>query len=181
MAKYIKRAGIVFFVLVLSLLLTVGTICVTGVVENNSNSIVNTNSQNNIFEDSNASTDFSAGNIGLPSNSKTYEVPKADFEFELSGNFSEMSAKWNEIFAFSEKTIQTIKVTLKNDWIAEDHVEYETYFGDGTGFINGAIYYDSGAPLIFDLNGKMLDRRLNGNQIYCGMVIMVGGKAYIQM
>ena len=175
MAKCIKRAGIVFFVLVLSLLLAVGTICATGVVENNSNSIVNTNSQNNIFEDSNASTDFSAGNIGLPSNSKTYEVPKADFEFELSGNFSEMSAKWNEIFAFSEKTIQTIKVTLKNDWIAEDHVEYETYFGDGTGFINGAIYYDSGAPLIFDLNGKMLDRRLNGNQIYCGMVIMVGG------
>ena len=70
MAKCIKREGIVFFVLVLSLLLAVGTMCVTGVVEKNSNSIVNTNSQNNILvNENNESVGGEKGELSLPSNS----------------------------------------------------------------------------------------------------------------
>ncbi len=179
MAKSLKRVGIVFFAFVLSLLLVLGTMYATSAAENNSNSIVNTNSQNNEIAENNVSTDYSAGNIQLPSNSKVYEAPKADIEIKLGGSFNEMSTKWSDIYSLAQKSNQTIKVVLQNDWIAEDHETLDTYFGPGGGFYNGSIYYASKAQLIFDLNGNMLDRRLDGKQRVNGSVITNDGNLIV--
>ncbi len=180
MAKCIKRAGIVFFVLVLSLLLVLGTICVTGVVENNSNSIVNTNSQNNALTENN-NTDNDSG-IKVPSmDNVDFDIPKAYFEYELkhtSGCENALTCNclqdaWLEATQKAVDTGKNVKVVLMTDWIAKADSEYNTSFGKGAGFYFGRIAVPDITSITLDLNGHTIDRKLKkdnpvdfGNAIY---------------
>ena len=161
MAKCIKRAGIVFFVLVLSLLLAVGTMCVTGVVEKNSNSIVNTNSQNNILvNENNESVGGEKGELSLPSNSTSYEIPKSEYVFELSGTSAQMADGWTKATQKSLETGKNVKVILMNDWVAEANSTYTTSFGDTNAFNVGRISVNVGVEITLDLNGNTINRNL---------------------
>ncbi len=161
MAKCIKRAGIVFFVLVLSLLLAVGAMCVTDVVEKNSNSIVNTNSQNNILvNENNESVGGEKGELSLPSNSTSYEIPKSEYVFELSGTSAQMADGWTKATQKSLETGKNVKVILMNDWVAEANSTYTTSFGDTNAFNVGRISVNVGVEITLDLNGNTINRNL---------------------
>ncbi len=187
MAKYIKRVGIVFFVLVLSLLLTVGTICATGAVENNSNSIVNTNSQNNVFvNENNESVGGEKGELSLPSNDTTYEIPKSEYVVELSGTCAQMADGWTKATQKSLETGKNVKVVLMNDWVADDNEDYMTSFGESEAFFIGRLAIMSGVEITLDLNGNSINRNLvtfdntgnivSNNQTDRGNVIYLNGK-----
>ncbi len=176
MAKYIKRAGIVFFVLVLSLLLAVGTMCVTGVVEKNSNSIVNTNSQNNTLAENNNSNSDSG--VKMPSKESAV-IPASDTEFVLNCacpdsepcSCGKMAEIWSNALTYSRSKSVVVKVTLAKNWIANST---NNSFGDMFGFYNGGIDVPYNTNIILDLNGKKIDRNLQtmtGN----GYVIFLSG------
>ncbi len=190
MAKCIKRVGIVFFVLVLSLLLALGTICVTGVVENNSNSIVNTNSQNNILvNENNESVSIENDELSLPSNSTTHEIPKSEYVFELSGTCTQIADGWTKATQKSLETGKNVKVVLMNDWVAEANSTYTTSFGNTNAFNVGRISVNVGVEITLDLNGKTINRNLvkfkddgtilSKQDVERGNVIFVAGKLNI--
>ena len=62
----------------------------------------------------------------------------------------------------SEKYDKNIKVVLGKDWIAQEHTEYTTSFGEGVGFRNGRIEVPASAKITLDLNGKTINRDMVG-------------------
>ena len=165
MAKYIKRAGIVFFATILSLLLVIGTLNATGVVDSNSDSIVNTNTDNNIFLEN---VDYAnPENVQIPKKENVnFEIPKADFEYVLNHNYNCQDLAtctclqniWNEAVQKSLDTNKNVKVTLMTDWVAREvSANYFTSFGDGIGFDYGRITVRG--EITLDLNGFTIDRK----------------------
>ena len=184
MAKYIKRAGIVFFVLVLSLLLAVGTICATGVVENNSNSIVNTNSQNNTLTENNNTDNDSI--VKVPSmDNVDFDIPVSNAEILLTcpcpdgepcscGTLAEI---WKKAITYSITNKVNVRVTLGKDWVAYyDDNEQKNVFGNGEGFDDGRVTIPYNSQITLDLNGHNIDRRLTGpttsGQVVCVLGIL---------
>ena len=149
MAKYIRRAGIIFFALVISCLLVIGCFLSFHVNAKDNNS-----SQNIVNSDS---TLFAEDN----------------YDFELSGNSTEKATIWNNAITtalLSENRGKTIKVRLQSDWIASASSD-NTSFGSGTGFSEGRIRVPKNANITLDLNGHMINRNLtfvktNGHVIY---------------
>ena len=117
MAKIIKRAGIVFLVLVISLLLILG--CMLAV--------------NTATEDKNAELQNNDGNI----------QETAEKSYTLSGTCSQMATTWNEAVTYSKNNSSApIDVILGGDWTAQIDSEYTTAFGRGTGFSRGKLNID---------------------------------------
>ena len=151
MAKIIKRAGIVFLVLVISLLLILG--CMLAV--------------NTATEDKNAELQNNDGNI----------QETADKSYTLSGTCSQMAATWSEAVTYSKNNNSApVDVILGGDWTAaQSHDEYITAFGEGTGFNYGKIYISSGVNITLDLNGYTINRNLTETIRESGVFTVNGG------
>ena len=144
MAKIIKRAGIVFLVLVISLLSILG--CMLAV--------------NTATEDKNAELQNNDGNI----------QEAAEKSYTLSGTCSQMAATWNEAVTYSRNNSSArVDVTLGADWIAQSNSTYVTAFGTGVGFYEGKIYINDGINIVLDLNGYAINRNLSSQTNYSGV------------
>ena len=84
----------------------------------------------------------------------------------------ELQDKWN---AAIEESLynggKQVAFTLTDNWLALPDKDYKTSFGKGVGFSRGGLYIPAGANIVFDLNGRVLDRNLNvaaeiGNAIW---------------
>ena len=151
MAKIIKRVGIVFFVLVISLLLILG--CMLAV--------------NTASENKNAELQNNDGNI----------QETADKSYTLSGTCEQMAATWSEAVTYSKNNNSApVDVILGGDWTAaQSHDEYITAFGEGTGFNYGKIYISSGVNITLDLNGYTINRNLTETIRESGVFTVNGG------
>ena len=110
MAKIIKRAGILFLVLVIFLLLILG--CMFAV--------------NTATVDKNAELQNNDGNV----------QETADKSYTLSGTCSQMAATWNTAIAYSKNnSAVNVNVTLGGNWTAQSDSTYTTSFGTGDGFL----------------------------------------------
>lgn len=73
----------------------------------------------------------------------------------------ELQDKWN---AAIEESLynggKQVAFTLTDNWLALPDKDYKTSFGKGVGFSNGGLYIPAGANIVFDLNGRVLDRNL---------------------
>lgn len=73
----------------------------------------------------------------------------------------ELQDKWN---AAIEESLynggKQVTFTLTDNWLALPDKDYKTSFGKGVGFSNGGLYIPAGASVVFDLNGRVLDRNL---------------------
>ncbi len=143
MAKCIKRAGIIFFVLVISCLLIVGVTTLSKAKSNNENiADINNNFQT-----------------------------AADNSVILAGSNEQKANIWKDAINYSiaNKGVN-VKVILNSDWVAENSATLTTSFGEGLGFEYGALIIPKGANITLDLNNKILNRNLttavkNGNVI----------------
>lgn len=73
----------------------------------------------------------------------------------------ELQDKWNA--AIEESLFnggKQVAFTLTDNWLALPDKDYKTSFGKGVGFSNGGLYIPAGASVVFDLNGRVLDRNL---------------------
>ena len=140
MAKVIRKIGIVFFVIAISILLVVGCIVATNVTSKQQEPL-QLNTQNMAIEDT---------------------------TYYLFGSSEDMENKWNSIIKFSVETGKTIRVILQQDWVARDDELYTTTFGKGIGFGGcndtddydyGSIYVPTRASIILDLNGYTINRK----------------------
>ena len=144
MAKIIKRAGIVFLALVISLLLILG--CMFAV--------------NTATEDKNAELQNNDGNI----------QETAEKSYTLSGTCSQMAATWNEAVTYSRNNSSArVDVTLGGNWTAQSNSTYVTAFGTGAGFYEGKIYINDGINMVLDLNGYAINRNLSSQTNYSGV------------
>ncbi len=143
MAKCIKRAGIIFFVLVISCLLIVGV-----------NTLSKANSNNGNILDLNNNLQLAADNSVI-----------------LADSNVQKTKIWNDAIDYSlNNNGVNVKVILNSDWIAENSATLTTSFGEGLGFEYGALIIPKGANITLDLNNKILNRNLttavkNGNVI----------------
>ena len=148
MAKLIKRVGIVFFVLVVSLLLLIG--CTFTLLVNDK--------------------DIENESVNLSNN-----VDKTiDSDYLVSGDFQTMQDIWNNAVQESLDKQKKIKVTLEDNWVAQNDNNYSKSFGKGIGFSVGKIAIPAGASILLDLNGKTIDRSLT-TLITSGSVFAVYG------
>ena len=167
MAKIIKRAGMIFFVSVISCLIALGCVLTMQVEESSNNGIVNADTQNNIYtsqnnEDYKTNFDSTAGT--------TYDIPDAKNEFVLDCDCPDgepcmcgkMAKIWQNAMDYSSNHNTVVKVVLEKDWIAMDvDNKNRTAFGaSGSGFDGGRIQINADCKVIFDLNGKTVNRRL---------------------
>ncbi len=131
MTKYIKRAGTVFFVLVISLLLFIGIILT-----------LNATNSNEDFSD--------LENKDIQTVAEKY--------YSLSGSTYDKANTWNEAVTYSVNNSATVEVRLLSDWTTEyDRSIYVYTFGFGSGFTsNGGIYVPAGAKITLNLNGYSL-------------------------
>ncbi len=149
MAKCIKRAGIVFFVIVLSLLIAVGVL-ITAMDNKN---------ENNYFSQS------------VIADSEDEEFVT---DYILSGNVTQMAEIWEQAVLDSIDNQKEIKVSLGNNWILT--AANDNRFGEETSFYDGALYVPIAAKIVLDLAGKTIDRGLSSeNPIECGNVFVVDG------
>ncbi len=159
MTKCIKRAGIVFFVVVLSLLITLG--CVLAVSKKDNGSLYDNTASSEIALD----------------NEETYD-------FELNGNTTQIATQWKAAITAAllpENSGKTIKVNLLSNWIAAKTAEGSTSFGvddEELAFSNGAILVPENADIELHLNGKVINRNLV-TAVANGYVIGVSGKLTI--
>ena len=155
MAKSLKRTGIVFLVIVISLLLITGCLF----ANNNLSTDKNSNSQNQ--------------NSGLVANEG---VARAGSTYELSGTNTEMATQWAQATLYAEAHKGTnVTVKLMNDWKAPTTGNH--YFGTGQGFGNEShsIMVQNGVTMTIDLNGHTIDRGLTkASPVVLGRVITVG-------
>ncbi len=163
MAKIIKRAGMIFFVSVISCLIALGCVMTMQVTDSSNNGIVNADTQNNIYTSQNNED----SSYTVPK-AEVSEVPKADYEFNLThksdcNNTAECTCKqdlWNEANALSIATDKIVKVTLQEDWLAKNDANHS--FGMGSAFATkGFIYVLSQAKIILDLNGFDIDKKFD--------------------
>ena len=144
MAKIIKRAGILFLVLVIFLLLILG--CMFAV--------------NTATVDKNAELQNNDGNI----------QETAEKSYTLSGTCSQMAATWNEAVTYSRNNSSAmVNVTLGGNWTAQSNSTYVTAFGTGVGFYEGKIYINDGINMVLDLNGYAINRNLSSQTNYSGV------------
>ena len=115
MAKIIKRAGMIFFVSVISCLIALGCVITVQVTESSNNGIVNADTQNNIYtSQNNEDSSYTVPKAEVP------EVPKSDYEYELGhkANCTNqttctcMQDIWNSAVQKSLDTGKNVKVTL---------------------------------------------------------------------
>ena len=149
MAKIIKRAGIVFLVLVISLLLILG--CMLAV--------------NTATEDKNAELQNNDGNI----------QETAEKSYTLSGTCSQMATTWNEAVTYSKNNSSApVDVILGGDWTAQSDSDYTTAFGTGTGFSSGKLYIGKEVNITLDLNGYTMNRNLTETIRESGVFVVNG-------
>jgi len=161
MAKCIKRAGTVFFAIVLSLLLLIGTLYATDIVE--INNILNIDSENLVLDENNVKN--STSNLDLSKNA----------DYILKGNCDDIAGIWNKAVSDSVNNARIVKVVMQSDWIAKEvNNNYTTMFGEGEGFIEGKVFIPKNANLTLDLNGHKIDRNLfnttGGNYGFCILI-----------
>ena len=163
MAKIIKRAGMIFFVSVISCLIALGCILTMQVAESNNNGIVNADTQNNIYTSQNIEdSSYTVPKAEVP------EVPKSDYEYELGhkANCTNqttctcMQDIWNSAVQKSLDTGKNVKVTLLNDWIAYNDSKHSFGVGVGFGTQTKTIYIPNYAYITLDLNGFTIDKLL---------------------
>ena len=142
MAKCIKRAGIVFFAIVLSLLLFIGIILTLNATNSNDN-----------FSDL-----------------KNDEIQTvADKYYDLSGDTFSKADIWNEAVAYSVDNKKSVELKLLSDWTPSYMGDAGYQFGYGRGFTSlyGGIYVPTGASITLRLNGYSII----GNVMYEAFVI----------
>ncbi len=155
MAKCIKRAGIVFFVLVLSLLLVSGAmIAVTSTIDNSNEVVGNT-----------TASDSDERNIEY---------------VDLGGETCAIMATNYDTIIQNAKSTGKAYVRLINDWTAAPTADNKsTSFGDyADSFNSGDINIPEGMHVTIDLNGKTLNRNkttVSG----MGQIFAVAGKLTI--
>ncbi len=154
MAKCIKRAGIIFFAIFVSCLLALGCAFTTNVMSTNNDSI-------------------SLSGDEIVDNNDDDIV----YDFELSGNCSQIATTWKSAIEKSLTTKANVKVKLVSNWLATINEDKTTAFGTGVGFSDkGAISVPSGADITINLNGKNIFRQLSQQTIMPGgNVIDVAG------
>ncbi len=132
MTKYIKRAGIVFFAIVLSLLLFIGIILTLNAT--------NSNEDYSDLENDDIQT-------------------VANVSYALSGDTYEKANTWSTAINYSVNNNVQVDVILTSDWTTEyDRNLYVNIFGFGSGFTaNGGISVPAGANIRLNLNGYSLD------------------------
>ncbi len=156
MAKIIKRAGIIFFVLVISCLLIVGC-ALSFNIKSNDNNLIN----------------------GAVDSESTADVEE-NYDFELTGNSANMAAIWKDAVTAALST-RSIKVKVLEDWTAPNTTDGATSFGedaDELAFVGGSIKVPEGADIELNLNGHIINRNLQ-RPIINGRVIVVEGKLTI--
>ncbi len=156
MAKIIKRAGIIFFVLVISCLLIVGC-ALSFNINSNDNNLIN----------------------GAVDSESTADVEE-NYDFELTGNSANMAAIWKDAVTAALST-RSIKVKMLEDWTAPNTTDGVTSFGedaDELAFVGGSIKVPEGADIELNLNGHIINRNLQ-RPIINGRVIVVEGKLTI--
>ncbi len=142
MTKCIKRAGIVFFAIVLSLLLFIGIILTLNATNSNDN-----------FSDL-----------------KNDEIQTvADKYYDLSGDTFSKADIWNEAVAYSVDNKKSVELKLLSDWTPSYMGDAGYQFGYGRGFTSfyGGIYVPTGASITLKLNGYSII----GNVMYEAFVI----------
>ncbi len=152
MAKYIKRAGIVFFATILLSLLIVSVLVVSNVKDN----LTEQNSKDIVADE-----EF---------------VP----DITLVGKNTAIATLWKQAVTRSISENKEINVLLNSNWLAP--ITEETHsFGSGDGFTEfGALHIPSGAKIKLDLNGKTIDRLLTKeNPIEGGHIFFVEGNLTI--
>ncbi len=167
MAKIIKRAGMIFFVSVISCLIALGCVLTMQVAESSNNGIVNADTQNNIYTSQNNEEDKTNFDSTTGTN---YDMPNAENVFVLDCDCQDgepctcgkMAKIWQNAMDYSSIHNSIVKVVLEKDWIAMDvENKNHTAFGvSGSGFDGGRIQINADCKVIFDLNGKTVNRRL---------------------
>ena len=143
MAKIIKKVGIVFFVLVISLLLAVS--CATIIYNESCNdNMINHNGTAEVLEVNEQSS-----------------LMATNSDYVLKGDCSQMADTWNTAVVDSYNNKRSVIITMESDWVAakSDNV-YVTEFGTGVGFDEGKIRVIAGTNITIDLNGHNIDRNL---------------------
>ena len=167
MAKIIKRAGIIFFVSVISCLLLIGI-------------VVFANANKNVLESA-PTSNIDNVSIDSKNNITKSTVGKIDKEVIFKGTTcEEIAEEWNDVIVESLEGLH-IKVVLSRDWIAP--TSGNNYFGSyENSFFNGSIAVPEGATITLDLNGFKIDRKLTvavnwGNVMYVrGNLILMDSK-----
>ena len=168
MAKIIKRAGMIFFVSVISCLIALGCVITMQVTESSNNGIVNADTQNNIYTGQNNEDGIINQTNYIPSKSNIdYTIPSADSEYTLTCDCPNgtpctcggMADIWANAVRESLNTGKNVKVVLGKDWIAKDDGT-STAFSSGFAFNQGRITVVFGSEITLDLNGHTIDRNL---------------------
>ena len=148
MAKYIKRAGIIFFATIVSLLLILGAICTLNIGQNNDNLLDSNNNSSSIAD-------------------------TTTYDFDLNGTCAQNKVIWNNAVQQSkDNNGKNVNVKLSVDWKADSKSDGGTSFGDGIGFDIGRIAVPAGAQITLNLNGHTIDRKLTATYNY-GHVLYV--------
>ena len=164
MAKIIKRAGMIFFVSVISCLIALGCVLTMQVAESSNNGIVNADTQNNIYTSQN-NEDYKTN-----FDSTTYEIPDAENEFVLDCDCPDgepcmcgnMESIWINAITKSQETGKNVMVVLERDWIAK-LVNNNMVFGLGEMWNEGRIAIEDGVNITLDLNGHTIDRKMTAD------------------
>lgn len=116
------------------------------------------------------------GAMEVDGNSKQYGyyiVEENNGEYEYT--YSNHAVGWAK--AMQAARVDCVKVALADDWTATETADGDKIFGsDPTAFDNGSILVPSGATVVLDLNGCVIDRA-NGN----GRAVMVGNEAALEL
>ncbi len=153
MIKNIKRVGIIFLAVAIICL----TFCAVTLVENT------------------ATND----NATIVNNGSRYNV---NGRYELSGDCNAMAVGWSEAIQDSMDNNRTVRITLKNNWIAQQDSTYFTSFGDGVGFNYGRIFIPPLTSVVLDLNGFNIDRNLTAPlEFEYGHVIVIDDRCVFEL
>ena len=173
MAKAIKRVGVIFLAVAIICLMAIGVILGISDVKNGLN-----------FNESLLDLD---NKVNEANDIREDEIPPIDEEIFLDGTTCDAQAKiWNQA-AQKARAGKHILVTMKEDWIAAPHSDYESsfaetgaYLANGSGLSRGRIMVPLDTTMTLDLNGHTIDRRLlSTNQEY-GAVIYVNGTLHLK-
>ncbi len=145
MAKIIKRAGMIFFVLVISFLLVVSCATISDIESWKDNSI------------NNGATEL----LEVNEQSSQSSLMATNSDYVLKGDCNQMADIWNNVILDSYNNRRSVKIIMESDWVAakSDNV-YVTEFGTGVGFDEGKIRVIAGTNITIDLNGHNIDRNL---------------------
>ncbi len=173
MAKAIKRVGVIFLAVAIICLMAIGVLLGISDAKNGFN-----------FNESLLDLD---NKVNEANDIREDEIAPIDEEIFLDGTTCDAQAKiWNQA-AQKARAGKHILVTMKEDWIAAPHRDYESsfaetgaYLANGSGLSRGRIMVPLDTTMTLDLNGHTIDRRLvSTNQEY-GAVIYVNGTLHLK-